>query len=144
MNHSHLTALGTFREASISMRPAQPEKKKCNFKARAVYTRKGYRGIREMIVDVIEISPTQLTVKCKFPSILPDDFTLILGGRQHGIGCSVVNRIGDRLHCNLIRHENGAIVSYLCSIRNPELTLEEITHPLFPVSLVEGSFGQWK
>lgn len=87
-------------------------------------------------MEVFEISSLSLRLRSPFATILPDDFTLILGARQHGMGCSVVDRFRNTIRCNLIRRETADMVSYLSSLRNPQATLEEIQDPLFPRSMI--------
>lgn len=124
------------RDAALSVHAAQPNRRKCKFSARALYMRNGCRGIQEFVVDVVEISRTQLVLASNFSSLMPDNFTLVLGARQHGIGCAVYSRVDGRLNCNLLKPESADMVTYLAEIRNPAETLEEIRHPLFPKSLM--------
>ena len=124
------------RDQPISVHSAQPNRRKCKFKARALYMRNGCRGIQEFVVEVNEISRTQLVLTSNFSSLMPDNFTLILGARQYGIGCAVYSRVESKLNCNLLKPESTEMVAYLAGLRDPNSTIEEIRHPLFPRSLM--------
>lgn len=104
----------------------------CHFQAVAVYGSKGCRRIQEFIVDVRMISTSELIIQTPLCTFLPSSFTLVIGARQHGMGCTVYKRRSDRLHCQLIRRESRAMVAFLSTVTKPEKTLGELLHPLFP------------
>jgi hypothetical protein len=136
MNKSDFHSRSRSTDKPMSIHAAQPIRVRCKFKARALYTRRGCRGIQELVIDVIEISRTQIVVTSDFTSLVPDNFTLVLGERQHGIGCAVYSRVDRQLNCNLIRTESAGMINYLADVRTPEETLGEINHPLFSPSLM--------
>lgn len=109
-----------------------PEGLPCHFQAVAVFGTRGCRQIREVIVDIRLISSTDLVLQSSLARFLPPNFTLVLGARQYGMGCSVYRRRGDRIHCRLIRPENPAMIAYLSTVTRPAKTLSELAHPLFP------------
>lgn len=116
---------------SYHTRP-EPEILRCRFMAQALYTRRGCRDIHEITVEVTEISRHFVKIHSKLAFFLPDNFTLILGTRQYGLGCSVLTRDGVILRCNLIRRETTAMVGFLSKVTDPRETVREIRHPLFP------------
>ena len=104
----------------------------CRFRAIALYTLRGCRKVRETAVEVIEISQEELLINSPLSVFMPEAFTLVLGARQHGIGCMVAHRRGSRLHCKLIRRETRNMVVFLSTIMDPSATLKHLSHPLFP------------
>lgn len=136
MNKLQPTPRAPVRDKPLSIHSAQPNRQRCKFQARALYMRRGFRGIQEIVVDVIEISRTQIVLNSNFSSLIPENFTLFLGSRQHGMGCAVYSRVDGQLNCNLLRPESSEMVSYLAAIRQPSQTLDDIHHPLFSRSLM--------
>lgn len=104
----------------------------CHFQAVAVYGSKGCRRIQEFTVDIRVISTRELIIQTPLCTFLPASFTLVIGARQHGMGCTVYKRRSDRVHCQLIRRESLAMVAFLSTVSKPEKTLGELVHPLFP------------
>lgn len=105
---------------------------RCRFLARALYTRKGCRDIQEFNVEVFELSGQHLRLRSPLAGFLPDNFSLVLGARQYGIGCAVLSRVNNTVWCQLIRRESEPMVSFLAGLRDPKETLEELHDPLFP------------
>lgn len=113
---------------------------KCRFQARALYTRRNCRDIQEFIVEVVEISRHQLIVRGNLSTLLPNYFTLVIGARQHGIGCIVIGRKDTQCTCHIICPQTHAMVEFLANVRDPSETTEEIAHPLFPPSRIQIKF----
>lgn len=141
LHHSHTTPP---RPAASSITASPPLGQpllavpgyRCNFQARALYTRRGCRQIQEFTVEVFEISRQSLRLRSALASFLPDSFTLILGARQYGIGCCVVGRVKNTVRCNLIRRETDSMVAYLSTLRDPRTTLLPINDPSFPRGII--------
>lgn len=116
------------------------ERLDCHFLAVAVYTSHGCRNVQEIAVEVSEISRREVAVCSPLCLFLPDAFTLVLGLRQYGMGCSVVRRRADRILCRLIRPESTDLVAFLSKVEEPKATLRELKHPLFPRSRMAKSY----
>lgn len=113
---------------------------KCRFQARALYTRRNCRDIQEFIIEVVEISRHQLTVRGNLTSFLPDNFTLVIGARQHGIGCAIINRKDKDCICHIICPQSHAMVEFLAQVRDPRITTQEIENRLFPPGRIQLKF----
>lgn len=141
MLHSHLRPRAVFKPPVPSAKPEKDALRyKCRFQARALYTRRNCRDIQEFIVDVVEISRHQLTVRGNLTSFLPDDFTLVIGARQHGIGCTIINRKDKDCICHIICPQSHAMVEFLAQVRDPRMTTGEIDNRLFPPSRIQLKF----
>lgn len=127
----------TYRGTEHSLHDTgRPTRFGCNFQARLLYMSRGVRGTQELIANVTEISRTQIVITTEFSFLLPECFSVVLGARQHSIGCAIIARFGDRLICNILQPESSELVKYLTQVRSPRRTLEQIDHPLFPKPLI--------
>lgn len=141
MLHSNIRHRAPFKPPVSAAKPAKDALRfKCRFQARALYTRRNCRDIQEFIVDVVEISRHQLIVRGNLTSFLPDDFTLVIGARQHGIGCTIIGRKDKDCTCHIICPQSHAMVEFLAQVRDPRITTQEIDNKLFPPGRIQLKF----